>query len=140
SWRGEHAQARAQCEEALALARELGEGLILRGALINLSYVLLHQGDRATPRRLLVEVLELARTEGHTYDVMIAEGALADVAIADDDLATARVRLGEAVGLARRLGDKNALPELLNSLGRVLHDERDYAAAAQAQYEALELA
>jgi tetratricopeptide (TPR) repeat protein len=114
-----HSRARADFEEALAVARDAGDPLALGYILAHYGSVLSVDGDAARARALHGEMLKIARSLGDENLRAEAHYDLAMDAMAADDVAPAERHLAAAVpryramdhldGLARCLGALSAL-------------------------------
>jgi DNA-binding CsgD family transcriptional regulator len=112
--RGNHDKARAHCEEALALAQELGDAgaASVASALVNLGLAALGQGDYERARPLFEEALLLGRGAGRKPQVIdTLEGMASLAAIAGEATRAARLwgaaeAAREATGIALSPGER----------------------------------
>jgi predicted ATPase/class 3 adenylate cyclase len=110
-------------EEALGLARRLGDEARIAGQLLNLGIVANaeRKHDRATA--LLEESLALARTHGRTGLAARALNHLGNAARAQGDRSRAAARYTESLALNRDLGDRREIAWLLANLARLAAEE-----------------
>jgi non-specific serine/threonine protein kinase len=108
---GEHARlngdfqlARDAYEEALTLSRETGDALRESILMINLAFILLHEGSAENAEGLLRESLSLALAFGHTAYTADKLSALAGAAVALGHPERATVLSGAAEALYERQG------------------------------------
>ena len=134
-WHGARTR-RALHEEALAIAREVGDvgaqawNLVLLGQALGLD-------DYPAARIRLEEGLALATTLGDRMLSYTAFSARTTVAWVQGDRATAHRWCGEALQQARRDRDQDGLTRLLQFLGSVTFQEGDVIAARLALEECL---
>jgi predicted ATPase/transcriptional regulator with XRE-family HTH domain len=131
---GEVEQARAHLNEALALARRLGDPTEIATALNNLGVMAFRQADYDAAQALHEEGLSLERAHSRPTGIASALHNLGNVAYRRGDHATARSRYEEALALRRGQGDQADVAGLVNNLGNVAVAEGDLV-AAQALYE-----
>jgi predicted ATPase/DNA-binding winged helix-turn-helix (wHTH) protein len=102
---GLFAEARAQLEESVGIAREIGDRVLIGLALQPLGLACAGAGDPAAAKPYLEEALELAREQEEPRRVAAAAIALAQLHRAAGDLASAEPLYEHAVALARELND-----------------------------------
>ncbi|HEY3365908.1 MAG TPA: tetratricopeptide repeat protein [Symbiobacteriaceae bacterium] len=134
---GDYDEAGALCQEALGIARELGDERVSAEMLDTLGAVALEQGD--TERALAL--FEESQTRWRDLD---DQGSLASTL---NNLATLLGRQGEysravtlfdeALSLGLRLGDRQQVAWVLNNLGFMLIDRDDHERARALLEEAL---
>ncbi len=138
-----HEQAEDILRQALAIARDRGEGLGVAQAADDLADLLLDTARLSEARSLLEEALDIRRRRLGGEHPKIAESllGLAEVLVQEGDYDAARERCEEAVALRRRLlaGDDPLLAESLNDLALVHHELARYDEAEPLLEEALEI-
>ena len=123
------AGARRRLEEALAVARTLGDDRLLAQTLREEGNLHIYTGDLPVARARLEESLTLAETLG---DERASAAALILVSIVerdDDDLPRARARLEAGLALAQRVGDRTLSNLALRCAGRLALRAGDLAEA-----------
>jgi ATP/maltotriose-dependent transcriptional regulator MalT len=120
---GNYAAGRAQCEEALDLARQVGDVWVVWHALNALALAALAQGDLATARALAYEGLNLkADPTWQTRELHV----LGQIAIAEGEYTAARGHLLHALELLASSDDPVATAEVVETLGHLAsRDLRD---------------
>jgi predicted ATPase/transcriptional regulator with XRE-family HTH domain/Tfp pilus assembly protein PilF len=136
---GDHAQAAAFCEEALALYRERNDREGIAQALNSLGIVAVGQGDYARATARYEESLALARELGDRRGIALALSNLAQVVWRRGDDARAETLLEEGLALDRERGDKEGMAISLANLGILVKQRGDYARALALQEESLAL-
>jgi non-specific serine/threonine protein kinase len=118
---GDYAGARAFVEEGVAFARQAGAQRQLAPTLATLGFVARVQGDCATARRALQEVLTLGLTEGlDEYHTAMALHHLGLVFFeADADIDTAWALNEQALTIGRRIGDRRFSGNVLSAMARI---------------------
>ena len=104
-------------EEALALARSLGEPGPLALAHETAAVAALHRGDPAASEALLLESKRFFEEAGDRGGAAVCVGNLGVVAGARNDYQTARTRCERYLALSRELGDRLAEAKALANLG-----------------------
>lgn len=136
---GEWAEARADYEEALRLARELNEPRTIAGLLDNLGLLAQNAGDLSEARRLYSESLDLERELGDKWGISVILHQLGWLAQGKGSLNEARRLYDESLSLARELGDKRGISGTLHQLGWLAQDTGDLAEARRLYDESLSL-
>lgn len=134
------ARAQAGYEEALALARGVGEAVVEADALTGLARVREVRGDRGQALREYGEALSRHRALGRTRAVSNVLGFIAVVLDHLGDRTEARKAAEEALATAREGGDRRAEGIAFNNLGLVALHTGDKQAALGFFEEALEAA
>jgi DNA-binding CsgD family transcriptional regulator/Tfp pilus assembly protein PilF len=131
---GEYQRARSLCEEALALARDLGSagGDIVPEALINRGLAAVYQDDHEYAKASFEEALATSQNLGRTSSVINALEGLASLAGASGENVRAAHLWGSAEAARKATGI--ALP----SSDRALHEPYLAAARSQLREEAWE--
>lgn len=136
---GNYPTARMHADEALRLARELGDLNLTAHALERLGAIAKEQGDGITAWARLSESLALLRDVGDAHAIANALNALASVAILEEDPARAEMLLAESRALGRRAGAvSDCVAWMLHQLGHAAQLRGDYARAAQLHHESLD--
>jgi non-specific serine/threonine protein kinase len=125
--------------EALALARELGDGWKIAWALTFQGTLALVQGDLPAAWARFEESLALRRGLGDVFGVAWSHYGLASVARVRGDGATARPRYEECLATFRALGERPTVALVLDGLGEVAIAGGDFAAARERFAESLAL-
>jgi predicted ATPase/DNA-binding SARP family transcriptional activator len=122
---GEYIPLQAWLEEALTLARQLGEPSVLADALTHQALSLRDRGELATARHTVDDAIDRWRALDDTRGIATALGARASVALAEGDTSLARALRTEAAALARTAGDDEAEAHALIGLGEVARMQGD---------------
>jgi DNA-binding CsgD family transcriptional regulator/tetratricopeptide (TPR) repeat protein len=131
---------RQMCEQALALAREIGDREAEAYQLGNLAVHASELGDNELAVTRYEESLAVAREHGSPEPVVLALHNLAIEDWARDDFASALGREEEALALAREHSMGWALPFVLAGLGSTALDLGDSARAVGCYQESIALA
>ena len=103
---GDLPSTRSLCEQALALARELGEPKGIAQALNGLGMAASTAGEHEAARSFYEQSLAAAREAGDERGVAVAHNNLGDVAMILGDYEAARPLLEESLAIHRRGGDQ----------------------------------
>ena len=140
---GDYDRAVALDEASLTIYRDLGHRRSTHGPLRELGTVAYHLGDYDLAVRLGEQALAVAREFGNAFGAGLAVCNLADVLRARGDLEEARTLLEESLSSLRqqeqRLPIVNAIVNTLIRLGSLQCEAGEYARAANAYGESLEL-
>jgi predicted ATPase/DNA-binding XRE family transcriptional regulator len=117
---------RRLAEEAIAIARDVGDRPALAEALLRFGI----SADQQEARRSVELSLDLFRRLGDQWKMTEALTVLGRVALADGDRARARVYLEESLAIARKLGERHAIAFALEVLGEVETTENPAEARA----------
>jgi non-specific serine/threonine protein kinase len=135
---GDYPAARADREEALALARQLDDRSRLPRMLTGLGFAARVAEDYATARSALEEGLVLARELGDTHQTAVALHHLGLLALdADDDRDGAWQLIARSLALYREIGYHHGLGAVLASLARVTRARGDALGARALLAEAM---
>lgn len=135
---GKYAAARMHAEEAVLLARELGDTNLLAQALERLGALAREQGDSASAWAHLSESLAMLRQWGDAHAIANALSALASVAIMEEEPARAEALLAESRAIGQRTGSaSDCLAQTLHQLGHAAQLRGDHAYAARLHQESL---
>lgn len=139
TYQGEPEQAVRLAEQAVALARTVGEPSLMAWILLGLAQATDAVGDFERSERLYGEMLDMARRAGDETMATRALGQIGNTLRFRGDNARARAVLEEALSLARPSHDKWLTGFVTNALGRTLARE-DPVQALMLLEESLELA
>jgi len=137
---GNYAAAQAQFEQALPLARELGDTWMPSWILNRLGWLTREQGDSATAWAHLSEGIAIYRQQGDKYGLAWGLTTVAEVAILDEDPARAEALLAESRTVWQNDGSywySLWLGWTLNHLGHAAQLRGDYQRAAELHQESL---
>ncbi len=126
-------------EQALALAREVGDRVAEAFSLSNLGVQAIELGDHDRARASYELGLAIARAEGASEAEVLALQNLACLEWIQGDTTTAATRSEEALALAREHGWDWIVPMILISYGLTIADRGDYERAAEMLREGLTL-
>lgn len=129
--------AKSFLDEALELARNLGDELGCADALYALSSLAFTQGDYEDSQTLTEQCFDLYLALNDTWGVAFSTSNLGLLATYAGDYQLADGLLTEALELARHLGQRRAIGSLLCNLGFVKWCVEDYDAGRQIYEEAL---
>jgi tetratricopeptide (TPR) repeat protein len=133
---GDYGRADAEGEEALAMARAIGDRELEQGALTWLGSLLAALGREAEGQARCEQGLALARELGDS-NVSGALNNLGEVVFAQGDFARARLLWEEGLALNRRAAAPLSIANALRSLSWLAIHERDYEKAIECLDEAL---
>jgi non-specific serine/threonine protein kinase len=139
AYQGEADQAARLAEQAVGLARSVGEPSLMAWILLGLAQATDAVGDFERSERLYGEMLDMARQAGDETMAIRALGQIGNTLLVRGDNARARAVLEEALSLARPIHDKWLTGFVTNALGRTLARE-DPAQARMLFEESLALA
>jgi predicted ATPase/DNA-binding SARP family transcriptional activator len=134
---GDYGTARTQCEQALAIWRELADQAGIAFSLNTLGSVAYRQADYDAARTLFEESLAIRRELGDPWGIAVSLNTLGNIAYARSDFAAARTLLQESLAISRELGDKMGIADSLSSLGSVVYRQGDFTAARRLLQESL---
>ncbi len=137
---GRYAEARANLEESLAIARENGDTGQVAAVLQPLALASLGLGDAATARAHSEEALALARQGGQARQVAAALMNLAQVCRVQGEADAAERFYVDAIALARELGDGETVAIGLLNLAMVAIDRGTADRTRPMLVEALKIA
>lgn len=127
----EHERARAQFQEGIRLAQQVGDEQLLE---IWCKYGLAHvhwlEGDLQEARLLLERSLRFAQKWHHTWAMGHAQFSLGLFELMNGDLPGARTRLEESLALRQEVRDLRGIADCLGSMALVLATEGDCETAA----------
>jgi non-specific serine/threonine protein kinase len=126
--------------EALAVARELGEVRMVAATLHDLGEIYMQMGDREQARRLHEEALVLRRQDGRRVGIAHALVGLGDLALVEGDFERARSIYEEILETGRESGEIDFEANGLLSLAEVARRENEHARANELVREGLEVA
>jgi len=137
---GNYAAAQAQYEQALPLARELGDSRLHAWILSRLGWLAREQGDSASAWAHLSEGIAINRQQGDKYGLAWGLTTVAEVAILDEEPAHAEALLADSRTVWQK--DESYWYSLwrgwtLNHLGHAAQLRGDYQRAADLHQESL---
>jgi len=138
AWQGEETVAAARLDEALALARTLGDARHVGSVLTALTLLACMQG-RCERWPALAAELEAARPAGEPGNLCLTLHFLGLLAHGAGDQAAATAYVEEALARHRQVGDQSGETATLASLAAVAHAQGDGARAVALIREALGL-
>ncbi len=136
-WQEDFATCRRAYEEALAIARELGDRHAEAEGFYNLAYPPAYEGDMATAMKLVTKARSLFEELGVRRGVADTMWLLAIVARIEGDMDTARARAEESLRIHREAGDRFGITDALHVLGRIALAQGDLVTAGSVYLEAL---
>jgi non-specific serine/threonine protein kinase len=136
-WIGDYAAMPAVLEEALAIARGLGDRKLCSYALSGIGAAAAVRGDAAAARPFLEEAVALAREQEDEVRLVFALYWLGTAQHAQRDVALARASLTEALAIARRHDNRPGIRHVLYVLGDLAQSEGDNAEARRHYLESL---
>lgn len=139
-FRGDNARAIARCEEALSIAREVGDVIGVGQALITLGIAASNVGDNARATRLDEEALAIYRGRGDSAIVTVLLTNLAVVAHRQGDGVRATELAEEALRVQRTLGYTWGAAHSLFTLGDLALERGDHGHAVACYREGLDAA
>jgi len=135
---GNFAAAQAQLEQALLLARELGDTWMHATILSRLGWLAREQHDSVTASAWLTESLALFRDLDEAQDIATTLNTLAGIAILEEEPARAEALLAESHAIEQREHlDPNTVGWTLNHLGHAAQLRGEYQRAAELHQESL---
>jgi len=137
---GNYAAAQAEYEQALPLARELGDSRLHAWILSRLGWLAREQGDSASAWARLSEGIALYRQQGDKYGLAWGLTTVAEVAILDEDPVRAEALLAESRAVWQNDGSnwyRLWRGWTLNHLGHAAQLRGEYQRAAELHQESL---
>jgi tetratricopeptide (TPR) repeat protein len=135
----EYAAAETALQESLSICRAIGHLIGEANALTTLCNLAHAAGDRDAALRYQSAALTLFQQVGDLWGVAIAHNNLGQLNLEHDALTEAMTHFQQSVRLYRQLGIQTGLANALSNVGQVHYLRGEWAAAAQAWHEALEL-
>ena len=136
---GDGARGAVLHEQALALAREIGDDVATASALANLGVLAELQGDYPRAIAFHEEALALRRTFNDRRLIAVSLLDLGMVAYYQGDHETAAARIAESLPIFRHLGDTRFVATGLETLGALAYGAQNYPLAASRFTESLAL-
>lgn len=133
---GDASAGRTRLEQAVAIAREIGDARLLS---MTLRHVALYCADQDTAVALLEEAIAVARAVNNQRELALALAYMATAREWQGDLVSGHALAESAVAAGRAAGDPAALAEALLRSGREKLLARDWDAALEVMQEALKL-
>jgi predicted ATPase/DNA-binding CsgD family transcriptional regulator len=132
--------AAAHCEEALSIARAVGDDLLVAEVLYQRAWILMRQGQPEAALPLIEQGLGLARPLGDQDLTARLLSGRASVTYRMGDLAGAARAVSEATRLYRQAGNRMQVGQMLGNLGYYELSAGDLDAARRHLAEAVEIA
>ena len=139
-FQGDEKAGRQYFDEALPIARELGDRPTLLFILRQLGNMVIARGDYQPAVEFLEESIAIARKLGDSYSVAQGLNSLGLAFHVHDDLERAASTYAEAMGLAQELGNRGLVSLVAQNIGDIYLEQRKYQAALQEGLAALKLA
>jgi non-specific serine/threonine protein kinase len=137
--RGNHLQARAFGEEALDLARALGDQITEIETLCTISNIAAVQGNYEEAYTISIAALIIARTSGNQWQVGMALDSVGYAALFHRQYQSAQSAFEESTALFHALGQFSLQSNNQRMLGYALMHQQDYQRAALHYHESLKL-
>jgi len=137
---GEYPEALALLQEAISIAREVGDRTDEMGFVGRLGLIASAQGDFLEMRARNQEALGLARGLGNRRSESIYLGNLGSSSHELGELAESRAYFEAALDIARELGNRRIEGLVVGNLGNVASDLGNYAEAAACYRQAINIA
>ncbi|MDP8922862.1 MAG: tetratricopeptide repeat protein [Chloroflexota bacterium] len=134
----DHAHVTAALEDAVDLARELGDRPGIGHALVTLSYLARARGDLDRSRAQGEEALRLFEEVGDDYGAWRALQSLGETTTMLGDYGRARRYLQQSLDMSRSAGDPRGVAQALRVLGQVAYRQGDLEQAAAYLEESLD--
>ena len=138
-WQNDLPVVRSSYEEALAIARELGDRPMIADGTYNFAFSPGLEGDRESARTLFRQSMEMFERLGDPRGEADSMWALSLIARLDGDLERALSYAEGSVRRHRALGDGFGLVDSLHELGRAAHAMGDLKTARASFLESLEI-
>lgn len=136
-WQEDLPVVRRTYEEALAIARELGDRSAEAEGIYNLSYAPAYEGDLDSAVAMFEESRAMFESLGQSRGVADALWILGIAARLEGDLARSRALAEESLQLHREAEDRFGITDALHTLGRTALAQEDLTTAATCCLEAL---
>jgi predicted ATPase/class 3 adenylate cyclase len=136
-WQSDLPDARGHHEEAVRIARSVGDEIGAAMSLSHLGIVAWRSGDAHTARSLLEESLEIRRRLGDRPGESLSLGNLGLVFQSQGDYDTARRLLEESLAIDRELGDKLGIAGSFSYLGELERAAGNFDRAEELHLEGL---
>jgi len=137
-WQEDLPAFRGAYEEALAVAREVGDRPAIAEGLYNLAFPYAYEGDFATAEAMVQEAKAMFEELGVGRGVADSLWLLAISARLKGDTSAARSLAEESLRLHRKVSDRFGITDALHVLGRIALAEGDMPTAAASFLEALD--
>ncbi|MGC2183320.1 MAG: protein kinase [Terriglobales bacterium] len=131
--------ARTLYQQALAIARKIGDKRATARELGNIGLIFVQQGDFATGEKIYEEALADFRDVGDKHGMSVVVGNTGDIFHAEGRLGDALAEYRDALVLAREVGHKSSEGIDLQLIGNVLADQGDLGGAVEMYDRASEL-
>ena len=134
---GDLQSAHMRYQQALALARNIGDKSLIAVWLRNDSEMLADLGDLTTAKQMATEALAMARASGDFSQVSNGLLSIGNIVRQQGDALHARQEYSEAMELRKRFGDPVRIAEVQLSLTELLLDESDWRSATSSLRDVL---
>ena len=131
--------AKSMYEQALAIARKIGDRRATARELGNIGVIFVQQGDFATGEKIYGEALADFRDVGDKHGMSVVIGNTGDIFHAEGKLGDALAEYRDALVLAREVGHKSSEGIDLQLIGNVLADQGDLGGAVEMYQRASEI-
>jgi predicted ATPase/class 3 adenylate cyclase len=138
-WQNDVPAVRSSYEEALAIARELGDRPMIADGTYNFAFSPGLEGDRESARTLFRQSMEMFQRLGDSRGEADSMWALSLIARLDGDLPGSLSYAEGSVRRHRALGDVFGLVDSLHELGRAAYEMGDLETARASFLESLEI-
>jgi tetratricopeptide (TPR) repeat protein len=136
-WQEDIPAFRRAYEEALMIARELGDRSAEAEGIYNLAYAPAYEGDLVTSSAMFEESRVMFESLGLRQGVADTLWVLGIIARLEGDLPKSRTLAEESLRLHREMGDRFGATDALHTLGRTAFAQDDLATAEESFLEAL---
>jgi len=126
-------------EQALAIARKIGDKRATARELGNIGVIFVQQGDFASGEKIYGEALADFRDVGDKHGMSVVIGNTGDIFHAEGKLGDALAEYRDALVLAREVGHKSSEGIDLQLIGNVLADQGDLGGAVEMYQRASEI-
>jgi predicted ATPase/class 3 adenylate cyclase len=137
-WQEDLPAFRAAYEEALEIAREVGDRSAIAEGLYNLAFPYAYEGDFDTAVGMIEEAKAIFEDLGVGRGVADSQWLLAISARLEGDTSAARTLAEESLRLHRQVNDRFGVTDALHVLGRIALAEGDLSTGAASFLEALD--
>lgn len=135
----DYVSSRTFYQEALDVARSLGDRQAIAESLNNLGSIYEAEGDFPTARKVYIESLTLFREGGESRQVAQLLCNLGNVSEAEGDYTSARELYQEGLNICRELEDSAGVADALYNMGKIAEAEDDDHSARTLYSQSLDL-
>jgi predicted ATPase/class 3 adenylate cyclase len=122
---GQYGEARADLEESLPIALEVGAESLVASITSTLALAALGQDDNASARAYFDQAIDLSRKSGNRREIAVALNGLAQLDRMEGAFEAAATRYEQALAITRELGDRESEAVVLLNLALVAIVQRD---------------